>query len=97
MVDVARSAGQLEVDRLAAQWQADLASWAIPDEILSRAPGAREIADRGAAIRAANAELQAGDALVIAGKGHETGQIVGQTKLPFSDMEAAREALAQNA
>ncbi len=70
---------------------------AIRAQILSRAPGAREIGDRGEAIRAAIAELRAGDALVIAGKGHETGQIIGQTKLPFSDMEAARLALAQNA
>ena len=37
--------------------------------------------------------LTAGDALVIAGKGHETGQIVGDRTLPFSDHEAARAAL----
>ena len=54
------------------------------------APGAREIGDRAEAIRTAVAELQPGDALVIAGKGHETGQIVGDKTLPFSDHDAAR-------
>jgi UDP-N-acetylmuramoyl-L-alanyl-D-glutamate--2,6-diaminopimelate ligase len=66
---------------------------AIRAAILAAAPGGREIADRGEAIRAAIATLQAGDALVIAGKGHETGQIVGDRTLPFSDAEAARAAL----
>ncbi len=56
-------------------------------------PIADEIGDRGQAIRAAIAMLTAGDALVIAGKGHETGQIVGDRTLPFSDHEAARAAL----
>lgn len=69
----------------------------IRAQILAGAPGAREIADRGEAIRAAIDLLQPGDALVIAGKGHETGQIVGDVKHPFSDMEAARRALAQSA
>jgi UDP-N-acetylmuramoyl-L-alanyl-D-glutamate--2,6-diaminopimelate ligase len=41
--------------------------------------------------------LQKGDALVIAGKGHETGQIVGDKTLPFSDHEAAKAALAEHA
>ncbi len=67
---------------------------AIRAAILAAAPGAREIADRGAAIRAAIATLHDGDALVIAGKGHETGQIVGDRTLPFSDAEMARAALA---
>ncbi len=53
----------------------------------------REIGDRHEAIDAAVAELRAGDALVIAGKGHEPGQIVGTTVLPFDDAEVAREAL----
>jgi len=68
---------------------------AIRAQILAGAPGAREIADRADAIREAVGLLQAGDALVIAGKGHETGQIVRGEKFPFSDMEAARTALAQ--
>ena len=66
---------------------------AIRAAILAGAPGAIEIGDRGQAIRAAVAMLGAGDALVIAGKGHETGQIVGDRTLPFSDHEVARAAL----
>jgi UDP-N-acetylmuramoyl-L-alanyl-D-glutamate--2,6-diaminopimelate ligase len=57
----------------------------------------REIADRGAAIAAAIADLHAGDVLVVAGKGHETGQIVGDKVLPFSDHEAIRQALREHA
>jgi UDP-N-acetylmuramoyl-L-alanyl-D-glutamate--2,6-diaminopimelate ligase len=66
---------------------------AIRAAILAAAPGAIEIGDRAEAIRRAIALLQAGDLLVIAGKGHETGQIVGQTVLPFSDHDVARAAL----
>lgn len=62
--------------------------------ILGAARGAREIGDRTEAIRTAIAGLQAGDALLIAGKGHETGQIVGDRVLPFSDHEAVASALA---
>ena len=62
--------------------------------ILAAAPGAREIGDRRAAIAAAVAELGPGDTLIIAGKGHETGQIVGHTVLPFDDREVARAAIA---
>ncbi len=68
---------------------------AIRREALAGAPGAREIADRGEAIRTAIAALEAGDILVIAGKGHETGQIVGSEIRPFSDTsEAVRCALS---
>jgi UDP-N-acetylmuramoyl-L-alanyl-D-glutamate--2,6-diaminopimelate ligase len=62
--------------------------------ILSSATGAREIADRAEAIRSAIAGLQPGDALLIAGKGHETGQIVGDRTLPFSDHATVAAALA---
>ena len=62
--------------------------------ILSAAKGASEIGDRAEAIRTAIAALQPGDALLIAGKGHETGQIVGNTTLPFSDHDAVASALA---
>jgi len=65
----------------------------IRQEILAGAPGAREIGDRAAAIRAGVALMQAGDVLLIAGKGHETGQIVGDTVLPFSDQDEVRAAL----
>jgi UDP-N-acetylmuramoyl-L-alanyl-D-glutamate--2,6-diaminopimelate ligase len=68
---------------------------AIRAAILAAAPGAREIGDRAAAIRAAVAELRAGDVLLVAGKGHETGQIVGKDVLPFSDHEAVRAALSE--
>lgn len=63
--------------------------------IMACAPGAREIGDRGAAIRTAVHELRAGDILLIAGKGHETGQIVGDRVLPFSDHEAVAAALRE--
>ncbi len=53
-----------------------------------------EIGDRRAAIEAGVRMLREGDALVVAGKGHETGQIVGQTTLPFSDHEVIAAALA---
>jgi UDP-N-acetylmuramoyl-L-alanyl-D-glutamate--2,6-diaminopimelate ligase len=66
----------------------------IRREILAGAPHAIEIANRGAAIEAAVSALKKGDALLVAGKGHETGQIVGQTIIPFSDHEAAAAALA---
>jgi UDP-N-acetylmuramoyl-L-alanyl-D-glutamate--2,6-diaminopimelate ligase len=66
---------------------------AIRAAILAAAPGAREIGDRAQAIRAGVALLRPGDALVIAGKGHETGQIVGERVLPFSDADEARAAL----
>ncbi len=65
----------------------------IRAQILAAAPGAEEIGDRAEAIRAAVRDLRAGDLLVIAGKGHETGQIVGATTLPFSDHEVALEAI----
>jgi UDP-N-acetylmuramoyl-L-alanyl-D-glutamate--2,6-diaminopimelate ligase len=62
--------------------------------ILAAAKGAKDIGDRAEAIRVAIAGLQPGDALLIAGKGHETGQIVGGHTLPFSDHEAAAAVLA---
>lgn len=63
--------------------------------ILAEAPGAEEIGDRAEAIRTAIRDLEAGDLLVIAGKGHETGQIVGSRTLPFSDHEVALAAIAE--
>ena len=62
--------------------------------ILGAAKGAQEIGDRAEAIRTAISVLQPGDALLIAGKGHETGQIVGDRTLPFSDHDAVEAALA---
>ena len=66
----------------------------IRKAVLAGAPGAREIGDRDVAIRTVIAELKKGDTLVIAGKGHETGQIVGKTVIPFSDQDTALSALA---
>ena len=65
----------------------------IRAQILAAAPSAIEIGDRAAAIRAGIAMLADGGALLIAGKGHETGQIVGDKTLPFSDADEARTAL----
>jgi UDP-N-acetylmuramoyl-L-alanyl-D-glutamate--2,6-diaminopimelate ligase len=65
----------------------------IRAEVLQGAPGATEIGDRKDAITTAVAGLKRGDVLVIAGKGHETGQIIGTTTLPFNDAEVARAAL----
>ncbi|MEA2902837.1 MAG: UDP-N-acetylmuramoyl-L-alanyl-D-glutamate--2,6-diaminopimelate ligase [Alphaproteobacteria bacterium] len=61
--------------------------------ILASSPGAIEIGDRREAIHTAIAELVRGDVLLIAGKGHETGQIIGKQTLPFSDHEAVAAAL----
>jgi len=66
---------------------------AIRAAILKAAPGAQEIGDRHEAISRAVAGLEAGDVLVIAGKGHETGQIIGPKTVPFSDHDAVRDAL----
>ena len=63
--------------------------------IMASAPGAVEIGDRRKAIEAAVWDLAAGDVLVIAGKGHEPGQIVGKRVLPFSDHDVARAAIAR--
>jgi UDP-N-acetylmuramoyl-L-alanyl-D-glutamate--2,6-diaminopimelate ligase len=67
----------------------------IRAEILAGCPGSREIGDRAEAIRAGARLLGAGDLLLVAGKGHETGQIVGSSVLPFSDHEAVRAALSE--
>ena len=61
----------------------------IRAEILAAAKGAREIGDRAEAIQKAVAELKTGDVLVIAGKGHETGQYIKGEVYPFSDREQA--------
>jgi UDP-N-acetylmuramoyl-L-alanyl-D-glutamate--2,6-diaminopimelate ligase len=67
---------------------------AIRREILAGCKRAHEIGDRAEAIRAAVGGLQAGDILVVAGKGHETYQIVGDKVLPFDDAALARAAAA---
>ncbi len=63
---------------------------AIRRDILVACPGAVEIADRAAAIAYGIGQAGAGDVLVVAGKGHEGGQIVGDEILPFDDRAAVR-------
>ena len=70
---------------------------AIRAQVLRGAPGAREIGDRAEAIGAAIAMMAPGDAVLIAGKGHETGQIVKGVVHPFSDQDVARKLLEHKA
>ena len=67
---------------------------AIRKEILAADPDATEVGDRAEAILRGVDALEAGDALLIAGKGHETGQVVGETVYPFDDAEQASVAVA---
>lgn len=62
--------------------------------VMEGCPGATEVGDRAEAILRAVDALGPGDALLIAGKGHETGQIVGDDILPFDDVEQASMAVA---
>ena len=64
---------------------------AIRRAIIAGAPTAREVAGRREAILAAIAEAGPGDIILLAGKGHEQGQIVGDRILPFDDVSVARE------
>jgi UDP-N-acetylmuramoyl-L-alanyl-D-glutamate--2,6-diaminopimelate ligase len=66
----------------------------IRRQILAAAPGATEIGSRADAIAQAVAGLEPAEVLVIAGKGHERGQIVGTTVHPFDDVTVARAAIA---
>ena len=66
----------------------------IRADILAGAPGATEVAGRREAIAEAIGAARAGDIVLVAGKGHETGQIVGDRVLPFDDALVARECAA---
>jgi UDP-N-acetylmuramoyl-L-alanyl-D-glutamate--2,6-diaminopimelate ligase len=66
----------------------------IRADILAGAPGAREVAGRREAIAEAIRLARAGDIILLAGKGHETGQIIGDRVLPFDDALVARECAA---
>lgn len=66
---------------------------AIRRQILEGCPGCEEIADRSQAIKAAIDDLKAGDTLLISGKGHETGQIVGDKILPFNEPDIVQQHL----
>jgi len=65
----------------------------IRAQVIAGAPGLIEIGDRRAAIQAAAAQLQDGDILVVAGKGHEQGQSVGAVVHPFDDVSETARAL----
>jgi len=67
---------------------------AIRKAVLTGAPCAIEVADRRAAIGEAIAMARAGDIVLVAGKGHEQGQIIGDQVLPFDDVTVARECAA---
>ena len=67
----------------------------IRKAVLKGCPDAEEIADRAEAIRHGVDILRAGDCLLIAGKGHETGQTIGDVVHPFDDRDQGRAALAQ--
>ena len=66
----------------------------IRQAILSACPEATDVPDRAEAILRGVDALGAGDVLLIAGKGHETGQIVGDQIFPFDDAEQASVAVA---
>ncbi len=66
---------------------------AIREDILAASPGANEIADRSAAIAAALEAAKPGDMVIVAGKGHETGQIIGDQTINYSDIEAVQTLL----
>ena len=66
----------------------------IRSAVMSGAPGATEVGDRAEAILRGVDALGAGDALLVAGKGHETGQTIGDDVLPFDDTEQASVAVA---
>jgi UDP-N-acetylmuramoyl-L-alanyl-D-glutamate--2,6-diaminopimelate ligase len=68
---------------------------AIRAAILAEAPSAEEIGDRGEAIAAAVRAMKAGDVLLVAGKGHETGQYIRGQVIQFSDHEAVRASLME--
>lgn len=67
----------------------------VRSEILAAIPDAIEIGDRRTAIAAGVKMLRAGDILLIAGKGHETGQEIGHVVVPFSDHEAVHSAIME--
>jgi len=67
----------------------------IRQAVLKGCPSAHEVGDRGEAIATAMKALEKGDLLVVAGKGHETGQIVGDKTIPFSDHQAVQDAVRE--
>jgi UDP-N-acetylmuramoyl-L-alanyl-D-glutamate--2,6-diaminopimelate ligase len=68
---------------------------AIREAVMKGCPEAQNIGDREEAIRLGIERLEPKDCLVIAGKGHEQGQIIGTEVIPFSDVDVARRILAE--
>ena len=68
----------------------------IRRQTMKACPQAIEIGDRRGAIREAVASLKADDVMIVAGKGHEQGQKIGDTTVPFDDAEEVRSALAED-
>ncbi len=66
-------------------------------DIMAACKNATEIGDRREAIATAIRDLTPGDVLVIAGKGHETGQKIGEQILPFDDTQTAQELAGEQA
>ncbi len=66
----------------------------IRAEVMAGAKGAEEIGDRAKAIAKAVKMLKVGDVLLVAGKGHEEGQIIGDKTIPFSDHDAVKAAIS---
>lgn len=66
----------------------------IRQQVIAGAPDAHDIGDRREAIAAAIRQAAADDIVLIAGKGHELGQIIGDKSYPFDDVEVARECAA---
>ena len=69
---------------------------AIRAQIIEACPGATEIADRASAIEAVAQAASAGDMIIIAGKGHETGQILADRTIEYSDIETVRALLSDS-
>ncbi|WP_152045940.1 UDP-N-acetylmuramoyl-L-alanyl-D-glutamate--2,6-diaminopimelate ligase [Aureimonas psammosilenae] len=67
----------------------------IRSAIMAAAPSATEIGDRRLAIRTAVNEARSGDTVIVAGKGHENGQMVAGVTHPFSDHDEVRAAIAE--
>jgi UDP-N-acetylmuramoyl-L-alanyl-D-glutamate--2,6-diaminopimelate ligase len=68
----------------------------IRQEIMMAAPNAIECKDRASAIHKAVQSLENGDLLVVAGKGHEIGQAIGQKVFPFSDFDEVKNAIEES-
>lgn len=65
----------------------------IREQILAKCPEASEIPSRRTAIATALKQMQAGDVVLVAGKGHETYQLVGDKVIPFNDVEEVQKCL----